>query len=83
MGWKLEVAKMFMYLSFPVGIFYYVNQPAYFDTIIKTKQEYFPLESKKASLEVENFIREFNANIEKKRLEEMELQYENNNKEKM
>ncbi|XP_050460025.1 protein PET100 homolog, mitochondrial [Cataglyphis hispanica] len=76
MGWVLEIVKMCLYISFPVGIFHYVNQPAYFDKhVIKAKQEHYPVESKKASEEMENFIRDFNANIEKERLEAMERQY--------
>ncbi|XP_070152302.1 protein PET100 homolog, mitochondrial-like [Polyergus mexicanus] len=76
MGWILEVAKMCLYISFPVGIFHYVNQPAYFDKhVIKAKKEHYPPQSKKATEEMENFIRDFNANIEKERLEAMERQY--------
>lgn len=78
MGWKLEVAKMFLYISFPVGIFHYVNQPDYFEKyVLKTKEEYFPPVSKQANLEMEKFIFEFNTNAERKRLEEMELKHGN------
>ncbi|XP_012216201.1 protein PET100 homolog, mitochondrial [Linepithema humile] len=78
MGWGLEVAKMFLYISFPVGIFHYVNQPDYFEKwVVKTKEEYFPPVSRQATLELENFIHEFNTNIERQRLEEMELQHKN------
>ncbi|XP_071639766.1 protein PET100 homolog, mitochondrial-like [Temnothorax longispinosus] len=73
MGWVLEVAKMFLYISFPVGIFHYVNQPAYFDNVvIKAKEEYFPPESRKMNEQMENFIRDFNADVEKKRLDALE-----------
>lgn len=75
MGWVLEVAKMFLYISFPVGMFYYVNHPTYFEkSVIKAKEEYFPPESKQANEQLENFIRDFNASIEKKRLDAMEKQ---------
>lgn len=68
-----EVAKMFLYISFPVGIFHYVNQPAYFDKwVIKAKEEHFPPESRQANEQMENFIREFNANSEKRRLDALE-----------
>ncbi|CAL1677249.1 unnamed protein product [Lasius platythorax] len=78
MGWILEIAKMSLYISFPVGIFHYVNQPAYFDKwVIKAKEEYYPSESRKAHEEMENFIRDFNANMEKERLDAMEKQYAN------
>jgi len=73
MGWPLEVTKMFLYISFPVGIFHYVNSPAYFEKwVIKAKEEYFPPESRKANEQMENFIRDFNSDIEKKRLDALE-----------
>jgi len=73
MGWVLEVAKMFLYISFPVGIFHYVNQPAYFEKwVIKAKEEYYPPESRQANQQMENFIQEFNADVEKKRLDALE-----------
>lgn len=44
-NWQLEVAKMAMYVVFPVGMFYYFNQPALFEEwVIKTKREIFPPE---------------------------------------
>jgi len=73
MGWVLEVAKMFLYISFPVGIFHYVNQPAYFEKwVIKAKEEYYPPESRQANQQMEDFIHEFNADVEKKRLDALE-----------
>jgi len=73
MGWVLEVAKMFLYISFPVGIFHYVNQPAYFEKwVIKAKEEYYPPESRQTNQQMENFIQEFNADVEKKRLDALE-----------
>lgn len=72
-GWVLEVAKMFLYISFPVGVFHYVNQPAYFEKwVIKAKEEHFPPESRQTYEQMDNFIREFNANVEKKRLDALE-----------
>ncbi|KAL0115151.1 hypothetical protein PUN28_010624 [Cardiocondyla obscurior] len=73
MGWMLEVGKMFLYISFPVGIFYYVNTPAYFEHwILKEKEQYFPVENKQATEQMDNFIHEFNAKFEKKRLDALE-----------
>lgn len=75
MGWILEVAKMFMYISFPVGIFHYVNQPEYFEKyVLKVKQEYYPTQSKKTIEQMEEFIQEVNIKAEKRRLDEMEKQ---------
>jgi len=64
---------MFMYISFPVGMFHYVNQPAYFDKwVIKAKEEYYPTESRKLHEQMDEFIRDFNANSERKRLDALE-----------
>lgn len=34
-GWKLEVFKMALYMSFPVGMFHYFNQPEYFEKWVR------------------------------------------------
>lgn len=74
MGWKAEIAKMFLYVSFPVGIFHYFNQTANFEEwVIKTKKEHFPPESKRMQEELQNFIHEFNSEAERKRLDAMEV----------
>lgn len=76
MGWMLEVFRMALYISFPVGIFHFVNHPYFYDKyVMKTRQEYYPPENEEAIEEMNNFIREFNANIEKERLENLERQY--------
>lgn len=42
-GWKLEVGKMALYMSFPVGLFYIFNQPKYFEAwTVKMRQELYP-----------------------------------------
>ena len=42
-GWKLEVGKMALYLTFPVAVFYFFNQPKYFeDWIVKMRRELYP-----------------------------------------
>ena len=42
-GWKLEIFKMGMYMTFPVGLFWYFNQPEYFEKwVIQTKQQLYP-----------------------------------------
>lgn len=46
-GWKLEVAKMALYVTFPVALFHYFNQPEYFEEwVVKTKRELYPPERK-------------------------------------
>lgn len=42
-GWRLEIGKMAMYMTFPVGVFYFFNQPQYFeDWIVKMRRELYP-----------------------------------------
>jgi len=77
MGWKLETIKMIIYISFPVGLFHYFNQPKNFEQwVIDEKKNFFPAESKKHNEEMKNFIREFNSKSEKRRLQEMEMEEE-------
>lgn len=46
-GWKLEIAKMALYITFPVALFHYFNQPEYFEEwVVKTKRELYPPENK-------------------------------------
>lgn len=40
-GWKLEVAKMAMYMAFPVGMFHYFNQPEYFEKWVNNNYFHF------------------------------------------
>lgn len=78
MGWKFEVAKMVMYISFPVGIFHYFNHPTNFEeSLIREKKKYFPPENKQLNDQIEEFIREFNSTIEKQHLEAMEKEEHN------
>nr|CAH7754894.1 unnamed protein product [Callosobruchus chinensis] len=56
--WTLEVAKMAVYVSFPVAMFYYFNQPQYFEEwVVKTKRELYPPESKEKREKFENAIK--------------------------
>lgn len=42
-NWKLEVFRIGMYITFPVGIFYVFNQPQYFEEwVVKTRKELYP-----------------------------------------
>ncbi|KAI5646526.1 hypothetical protein NE865_01459 [Phthorimaea operculella] len=57
-NWKLEVGKMAIYMSFPVTMFHYFNQPDYFEEwVIKTKRECYPPENKKDREDIEKLIK--------------------------
>lgn len=44
-SWKLEVAKMAVYMIFPVTMFHYFNQPQFFEEwVTKTKRSIYPPE---------------------------------------
>jgi len=43
--WKLEVAKMALYMAFPVSLFYIFNQPQLFeDWTVKMRRQLYPPE---------------------------------------
>ena len=42
-GWHLEVARMVMYVSFPVAMFHYFNQPEFYEKwVTNKKREIYP-----------------------------------------
>lgn len=65
-SWKLEVFKIALYISFPVGLFYVFNQPQYFEEwVIKTRREMYPKQD-------EENRRKFREELEKHRRASME-----------
>lgn len=57
-GWQLEVARMAMYMTFPVALFYYFNQPQYFeDWVTNIRRELYPPENKMQKDEIQNAIK--------------------------
>lgn len=75
-GWALEIGKMAMYMTFPVAMFHYFNQPEYFERwVTKTRRELYPPESKQHREEIEATIRELRAKNDlafKRALEDIE-----------
>lgn len=54
-GYWLEISKMALYLSFPVAMFHYFNQPEYFEKwVTQTKREVFPPENKSHAKELDD-----------------------------
>jgi len=57
-GWVLEVGKMAMYISFPVAMFHYFNQPEYFEKwVTEKKREIYPPEDKNTDNEIKKAIK--------------------------
>lgn len=58
-NWHLEVARMAMYMTFPVALFHLFNQPEYFEDWVKnTRRELYPPESKTHREEIQKAINE-------------------------
>lgn len=72
-GWKLEVGKMAMYMAFPVTIFYFFNQPEYFETWVKrVRQELYPPLNLKHKDAIESTIKEMQQRREDEMLKALE-----------
>lgn len=72
-GWKLEIAKMAMYMSFPVAVFYFFNQPQYFeDWVVQMRRELYPPLEKMHGKEIEECIRKIHMRKEKELLRALE-----------
>lgn len=53
MGVKLEVFRMLLYLSFPVGVFWVSNQAQYFQQfVVQRRREIFPPDNPERRREV-------------------------------
>lgn len=75
--WKLEVAKMALYISFPIGLFHYFNQPEYFEEwVVKTKRELYPPDNPARRQEFEDTINK----IREKQQQSEVASFENNGK---
>lgn len=71
-GWQLEVFKMVMYVSFPVAMFHYFNQPGYFEKwVTETKRQVYPHENDSHREEIEKCIRQIRNDRDKEMLSTM------------
>lgn len=67
----LETGRMALYMMLPVGLFYYFNQPKYFEEwVIKRKRELYPPEK----LMNDQAIREFKEKLQQQKKEELRKQ---------
>lgn len=72
-GWPLEVGKMALYMTFPVALFHFFNQPAYFEEwVTKTKREIYPPENKSHREEIEEAIRQMRAKKDEEMIRALE-----------
>ncbi|XP_078285612.1 protein PET100 homolog, mitochondrial [Rhinoraja longicauda] len=74
-GVRLEIARMFIYLSFPVTVFWISNQAEYFEEyVVKRKREIYPPEEKMHRKELEDFKERMREKREQKLLRQAETQ---------
>ncbi|XP_069783316.1 protein PET100 homolog, mitochondrial isoform X2 [Narcine bancroftii] len=74
-GVKLEIFRMFLYLSFPVTVFWVSNQADYFEEyVIKRKREIYPPEEKMHRKELEDFKERMREKRQQKLLRQAETQ---------
>lgn len=80
--WALEAGKMVIYMTFPVAIFHYFNQPEYFEKfVIESKRNMYPPENEKHYEELEKlseYVRkqtesEFKGKLERLNKDEQQL----------
>ncbi|XP_051898142.1 protein PET100 homolog, mitochondrial [Pristis pectinata] len=74
-GVRLEIFRMFLYLSFPVTVFWVSNQAEYFEEyVVKRKREIYPPEDKMHRKELEDFKERMRKKQEEKLLRQAETQ---------
>ncbi|XP_014669693.1 PREDICTED: protein PET100 homolog, mitochondrial-like [Priapulus caudatus] len=72
-GWKLEIFKMAVYMSFPVATFWYFNKPKFYeDWTIKMRRELYPPENKLHTEEIQEAIMQHNKRKEEQLIKLME-----------
>lgn len=77
-GWMLEIAKMALYLSFPVAAFHVFNSPQYFEKyVIEKKREMYPHEDDMHREEVLQLMKDINSgNLTNKIKQLQKLEFE-------
>lgn len=72
-GWKLEIGKMALYMTFPVALFHYFNQPAYFEEwVTRTKRELYPPDNTPSKIQFKESVRKIRENQDIQMLKAME-----------
>lgn len=72
-NWQLEIAKMALYVSFPVALFHYFNQPQYFEAYVeKMNIRTVSPEEEQFRTEMKRVIKEMQEKEERKILERLD-----------
>lgn len=72
-NWQLEVARMVLYMAFPVGMFHYFNQPDVYEKwIVNKKREIYPMINREEESKIKEKIRSIRERQEAKAYNELE-----------
>ncbi|KAJ3641240.1 hypothetical protein Zmor_027755 [Zophobas morio] len=72
-SWRLEIGKMALYITFPVALFHYFNQPELFEEwVVKTKRELYPPEDTSQQRQFLESIQKIKAKQEADRIKALE-----------
>ncbi|XP_044263125.1 protein PET100 homolog, mitochondrial [Tribolium madens] len=72
-SWRLEIGKMALYITFPVAMFHYFNQPELFEEwVVKTRRELYPPENTTQQREFLEAIQKIKAKQEADRIKALE-----------
>jgi len=72
-NWQLEIFKLSLWVTFPVGMFYVYNQAQFFeDWVIKMKREMYPPEALSHRAELQAFIKEYRAGYEAESIRQLQ-----------
>lgn len=73
MGWVLEIAKMGLYLSFPVATFHFFNCPEYFEKyVVEKKREMYPHEDELHREELNAIFRDLSSGNLQEKIDQFE-----------
>lgn len=82
-GWVLEVARMALYLTFPVATFHYFARPEYFEKyVIETKRQIYPPEDETLRDEVHSLLRDMRNGTLQEKIKQMENATKDENEQK-
>ena len=74
-NWQLEVFKLSLWVSFPVGMFYVYNQASYFeDWVIKMKREMYPPQALSHHDQLQDFIKSYRAESEAESIRQLQAE---------
>lgn len=80
-NWQLEVARMALYIAFPIGIYHYVNQPEIIEEWSRrARTEMFPPLSDEEREDIMKKMEEVRRTASMKEVQEMERRYNESRK---